>query len=160
MSFRRTREFAVPVALLGVCAILAGWLIPSHVTVVGGGNGLSPRFFPYVLTAALALLATMQLASLFRGEAGEEDSEVRSPVLEAPDYVAALSLFAYFAAIVVIGMVPASFLALAAYMRCFRVKSWWKVLVYAAAVTAVLVVFFQVAASVQLPRGMLGRALW
>lgn len=131
------------------------WLVPNFVSqYTSGKHGLSPRFFPYLTSGVLGVLSLgLALWSLKRdvddGGRGE-DKRMTAAILGC------VGLFAvYYFAVLIIGMGPASFLALAALMRLFGSRSWPKNLIVSAVMVVILFFFFEKVAQVPIPRGYL-----
>ncbi|RAI03482.1 hypothetical protein DLJ53_02970 [Acuticoccus sediminis] len=167
------RGLALPIAVLAFAALLVLWLIPAEVPAADpGGRGLGGRFFPTLIAAVLAALALAQIGLVLSGgqstapataagddnPASDEGADEDTP-LDPRTLLAAAGLFVYAALVPVVGMLPATFLAVVAYMRALHVGAWWKAALFALAFVAVVAGFFEGVAAVPLPRGLLGAAL-
>lgn len=161
----RVRDQILPGAMLVLAVLLAVWVIPATIPAPSAeGRGLGPRFFPTLLAICLGLLALAQLATTLvhatvAGGAQAEDDEADETRIDRRTMIAAAGLFAYVAAVPLVGMLPATFLAMVAYMRVLHVRQWWKAGLFSAAFVALLGAFFEGAAAVPLPTGLLGSLL-
>lgn len=147
------RDIVLLVGLLIASALFTFWLIPAHVQVFDETNDLGPRFFPYLVVMAIAGLSLLQILLLTTGVAKPASDPER--LVDNRTLFSTASLIVYLVTIILIGMILASFLALVAYARAFRIESWIKAILYSAVTTALLAAFFEIGASVPLPRGLL-----
>lgn len=151
------RDAVLSLGILAFAVILAVWLIPAYVLDYGTGDrGLSPRFFPYLICGGLALLALILFnrhrRALFGGHSAATDDD--SPKTDLFVIICAALLLVYYLAVFLLGMLPASFLALIGLMLLFGFRFWWKIIVFSAVLVSLLFVFFEKVALVLLPRGL------
>jgi hypothetical protein len=148
------RDLFLAVGVLIFSLALACWLIPDYVAgYTTGTHGLSPRFFPYLIAGTLALLGLILLVTTLRPGVREKmRAEGERP--SSITFICIIIFFAYYFAVIFIGLVPASFLALMALMRLSGFRSWVKVLVFSASLVLVLFLFFEKVAQVPAPRGV------
>jgi len=141
---------------LAVFALALGlWLIPGFVSsFTTGKHGLSPRFFPYLVAAALGLLSLSLLIKNIRPNQ-ETGSRVEDKRVTGSTLLCILLFFLYFIIIDWIGLVPASFLALIALMRLYGFRNWLWVFIFSVVLVVLLFFFFEKVALVPLPRGAL-----
>lgn len=137
--------------------ILIWWLIPGYIAdFATGDDGLSPRFFPYLVTIIIGLLSTVLIIRNIRLNSFEK-SDRR---LDRSTWVCIGLLIAYQQSIVYIGLSPASFLALAGLMFLYGFRNWLVILPFSGVVVIGLSLFFELVALVPLPRGILFEGIY
>lgn len=149
------RDLILACGVLAFSLALIFWLIPDYVAdYTTGKHGLSPQFFPYMIAGALGLLGLILLIRTLR-PGPKEKMRAESQRPSAVTFVCIIIFFAYYFGVIFIGLVPSSFLALAALMRLFGSQSWAKVFIFSACLVLLLFLFFEKVAQVPAPRGML-----
>jgi putative tricarboxylic transport membrane protein len=151
----RLKDFYLGLLISIFSLVLTFWLIPSFVSgYATGEHGLSPRFFPYLVSLAMLLLSAILMFKALRPSA-EPIKKEPSRRLE-PSAVICIAVFiAYQQAIAYIGFIPASFLALISLMILYGFRNWIMIVIFSAALIAILSFFFEKVAQVPLPRGLL-----
>ena len=121
---RYTPNRFLAVFLLLVSFLLTVWLIPCYVSgYTTGTHGLSPRFFPYLITLVLTGLSLLLLA---KDLARPEDSVSRKEdkrITKATGLTMFI-LIGYYILIRIIGMIPASVAANIFLVRLFGFQRW------------------------------------
>jgi putative tricarboxylic transport membrane protein len=131
------------------------WLIPRFVSdYATGEQGLSPRFFPYLIAFMMVLLSAILIFKALRPDAEQIKEETSRP-FDLSTLICIGVFIAYQQAISIIGFIPASFLALVSLMLLYGFRNWLTIGIYSALLIAVLSFFFEKVAQVPLPRGLL-----
>ena len=148
------RDLLLACGVLAFSLALICWLIPDCVAgYTTGKHGLSPQFFPYLIAGTLGLLGLILLIKTLRpGSREKMRAEKQRP--SAVTFACIIIFFAYYFGVILIGLVPASFLALMALMRLFGFQSWPKVFIFSASLVFLLFLFFEKVAQVPAPRGV------
>lgn len=155
------RDAILALGVLAFAALLAVWLIPAYVlNYATGEKGLSPRFFPYLISGGLALLGLILLnhnrRALFKTKnpAGQTGAPSEAPRPDKFVAICAALLVVYYGAVFYLGLLPASFLALIGLMHLFGFRSRIKTILFSALLVGFLFLFFEKVAQVPLPRGV------
>jgi hypothetical protein len=150
----KNKDFYVALFLIGFCLTLIFYLIPSYVRIPNiTGSIFNPRFFPYSITFVLAFLSILLLYNSHKPA-----KDIGRPKYKRMDWITIVCitlLFAYYFGIRVIGMAPASFLAMLVMMRLFGFKKWGQALIFTIVLVILIFIFFERIAQVSIPRGIL-----
>ena len=150
---RRDLYFGLVILLFSL--VLTFWLIPSFIADYSTGEqGLSPRFFPYLVALTMVLLSLILIFKALRPAADQTKKEKSRPVDRSTGICIGIFL-TYQQAISIIGLIPASFLALIGLMILYGFRNWIIIGIFSAALITVLSFFFEKVAQVPLPRGLL-----
>ena len=149
------RDFYLGLVILLFSLFLTFWLIPRFVSdYATGEQGLSPRFFPYLVSLMMALLSSILIYKAVRSPAGKIKEEKSRPIDRST--VICVGIFiAYQQTIDIIGFIPASFLTIISLMILYGFRNWITIGFFSAALIAILSFFFEKVAQVPLPRGLL-----
>jgi hypothetical protein len=157
---RFTPNRFLAVFLLLVSLLLTVWLIPRYVSgYTTGTHGLSPRFFPYLITLVLTGLSLLLLA---KDLARPEDTVSRKEdkrITKATGLTMSI-LIGYYILIRLIGMIPASVAANIFLVRLFGFQRWKAILIFSVFLILILFLFFEKIAQVPMPRGLLFDGLY
>ena len=147
-------SLALATAIIVFSLLLFVWLIPCYVTdYATGKEGLSPRFFPYLIAGCLGLLGSLLFFNTLRsGPVSETEEQKRG--IDRFNILGIATFFLYYFAVILLGLAPASFLAMLTLTRLFGLKSWPKALLFSAVFVTMLFFFFEKAAMVPIPRGV------
>lgn len=153
------RRRAPSLGVLLFCVLLVVWLIPSYVYRLPGAPGLGPRFYPYMLAYALVALALIRLSTgLFASAQGTatashliEEDEGEPTALNRYLLIGMASFVALYVGILMIGMLPALFVAICCYAWAFQIRSAWRIVLLAALATLVFNLFFKSLISIRFP---------
>lgn len=150
----RKTNLALATTMMGFALLLLVWLIPSYVIdYATGEKGLSPRFFPYLIAGCLGLLATVLFYQTIHSGPGPETCDQKQKI-DRYNILGIATFFVYYFGVIILGLAPASFLALLALTRLFGLRSWPKALMFSAILVSLLFVFFEEVAQVPMPRGV------
>ena len=133
--------------------VMTFWLIPRFVSdYATGEQGLSPRFFPYLVSFMMALLSSILIFKAVHSPANKL-KEKKNRSIDCSTVICVGILLAYQQVINIIGFIPASFLALISLMILYGFRNWITIGSFSAALIIVLSFFFEKVAQVPLPRG-------
>lgn len=149
---RLNREVIVGLGLLVFSLLILLWLIPVGVEVrQAGGMAVTPNFFPYGVTAVLAILS---LALIIKGAKAPETVErTEEKKINLAVLVIILLLLASFYGLKYLGMAPTGVLSIILLVRLFNYRNWPRTIIFAVVFVALLFFFFEKVAQVDIPRG-------
>jgi hypothetical protein len=149
------RDLVLSLVLLAFALILLLWLIPSYIAeYTTGDQGLSPRFFPYLISLTIGLFSLLLFGRTVRGKKILPATPMEKTI-DRSKIICIILLVAYQQAIELIGLAPASFLALVGLMVLYGFSNWLVIGFFSAALVTLLSLFFENVAQVPLPRGIL-----
>jgi hypothetical protein len=149
------RDLYLGLVILLFSLVLMVWLIPRFVSdYATGEQGLSPRFFPYLISLMMVLLSSILIFKAVRSPT-DKIKEEKSRSIDRSTVICVGIFIAYQQMISIIGLIPASFLALISLMILYGFRNWITIGFFSAALIAVLSFFFEKVAQVPLPRGLL-----
>ena len=155
-----SRDFYLGLALLFFSLLLLLWLIPRD---VGGSSAhavqsLTPRTFPYYISAALGFLSMLLI--IYSPKTGAQITRAEDKRLTWAIWLAVAVFFLLYLGIIFLGMAPACFVVLLGLMRLYGFKRRGLGILFAFLFVLALFFFFEKVAQVQIPRGLLFEDLY
>jgi cation transport ATPase len=155
LSVRHRHDLYLGLIVSIFALILMLWLIPGFVSdYATGEQGLSPRFFPYLIAFMMVLLSAILIYKALGSDA-DRIKEEKSRPFDLSTLICIGVFIAYQQAISIIGFIPASFMALVSLMMLYGFRNWITIGIFSALLISVLSFFFEKVAQVPLPRGLL-----
>ncbi len=150
----RNRDFYLGLALFAFSLTLLFYLIPYHVgTQLTLRGAIKPSFFPNLITIALGLLSILLM--FYSDQTSKNITRSEDKQATWITFVFMASLFIYYFAVRLAGMVPASFLAFIFLRWIFGAPKLLLSVVLALIFVISLFFFFEKIANVDIPRGAL-----
>jgi len=151
------RDLWIGVGDIIFSGILLLWLIPNYVRLrTAGEGGLSPQFFPYLITAGLLLvgflLTFFNLKNACSFNKGYHDIREKLSIF---NIIIILILFIYFSFIKLFGMLASSIVFLSILIHMFGYKKWFINVLISIVIVILLFFFFEKIAKVSFPRGII-----
>ncbi|MEW5911368.1 MAG: tripartite tricarboxylate transporter TctB family protein [Thermodesulfobacteriota bacterium] len=147
------RDVILGLGLLAFSLLILLWLIPSGVEVQqAGGMAVTPTFFPYGVTAVLAVLSLALVVKGFAAPSSAESAGEKKFSLAV--VIIILLLLASFYGLEYLGMVPTGILAVILLVRLFNYRNWPRTIIFAVVFVLLLFFFFEQVAQVDIPRGV------
>ena len=150
----RYKDIYLGITVLLFSLILIFWLIPNFVNDFAvDDKGLNSRFFPYLVTLGMAFLSIILVMNALK-PSKEDVKKEKKRVIDLSTILCIALFIVYQQAIAIIGLIPASFLALISLMLLYGFRSRVTILIYSTLLTLFLSFFFEKVAQVPLPRGI------